>query len=279
MNQYLAFGSTPYSYENMRNKLDEFADIYEKRPVLDNRGGMKFPHMFSTWYALSTLKPKAIIESGVFKGQGTWLMEQACPEAKLYCIDIELKQIQYRSNHATYFQNDFATIDWSHLPLADTVVFFDDHQNAYERVKTAKWMGFKHLMFEDNYPASQGDCYSLKKVFMNAGFSYQVDRPVRKRSLFSRLGQILRLKPVDDEIEIVWDVYPNKVDELYLRCNLEVYYEFPPVFRPEYTRWGDRWDDDKYPTPEPLLSSLLSYKHLYPDEAVQYTWLCYARLI
>jgi len=58
-----------------------------------------------------------------------------------------------------------------------------------------------------------------------------------------------------------------------------VYYEFPPIFKAERTRWGDRWDDEHYPTPEPLLSSVEKrYQQKYKDEAVDYTWMCYAQL-
>jgi hypothetical protein len=185
-----------------------------------------------------------------------------------------LDRIQYRSARAEYFDRDFSTIDWSHLPSDQTVLFFDDHQNAYERVKTAKWFGFKHLLFEDNYPPSQGDCYSLKKAFAHSGLSFnqaysdslKLKYKHSKRKILAALGRMQ-------------EISPNDVDAKYLRQNLAVYYEFPPVFKAERTRFGTVWDEESYPTPEPLLRSVeREYQRRFMDDAASYTWMCYARL-
>ena len=259
----------------MIGALEEFMSLYDDRPIKDNTGGMLSPHMFLIWFALRALLPKAIIESGIWFGQGTWFFERACPDAKLYCIDPNLDRIRYRSNRAEYFEQDFATIDWGHLSKAETLVFFDDHQDAYERVKTAKWFGFKHLVFEDNYPPLHGDCYSLKKAFMHSGFTFI---PTPSRTIRGKLKQKVRAllgitEPKRREI------LPNKLDAKYLRQNLAVYYEFPPIYKAAHTRWGDRWDETNHPTPEPLLSSVENrYQQRYKDEAVSYTWMCYAKL-
>ena len=300
MSNTVIIGQVPWSREDMIGKLEEFSSLYDDRPIKDNTGGMLSPHMFLIWFALRALQPKAVIESGVWLGQGTWFFERACPDAQLYCIDPNLDRIQYRSNRAEYFERDFSTIDWSHLPKDETLAFFDDHQDAYERVKTAKWFGFKHLIFEDNYPRLQGDCYSLKKAFMHSGFKLT---PAHSQSLTLKaklkqkarvlLGithykyrEILQAKLKQKARVLLGitdykyrEILPNEIDAKYLRQNLEVYYEFPPIFRAERTRWGDCWDDENYPTPEPLLSSVeKEYQQKYKDEAVYYTWMCYVKL-
>jgi hypothetical protein len=231
--------------------------------------------MFLAWFALKELKPKAIVESGVYLGQGTWFLEKACPDAELYCIDIDLQQVQYKSSRAMYFDQDFSTIDWNHLPKGDTVLFFDDHQNAYDRVKTAKWFGFKHLIFEDNYPPLQGDCYSLKKAFMHSGFKFTLTRTKSPKVIVKET--IKRLLGIGSQN--CGYICPNDVDSKYLRQNIEVYYEFPPVFKTEETRWNDNWDDLNYPTPEPLLRLVeKKYQQIFLDEAIYYTWMCYVKL-
>lgn len=275
MNGIVAIGEVPWSRGDMIGKLAEFASLYEQRPIKDNAGGMLSPHMFLAWFALQALKPKAIIESGVFLGQGTWFFERACPDARLYCIDLNLARIQYRSDRAEYFDRDFSMIDWHRLPRDETLLFFDDHQDAYERVKTAKWFGFKQLIFEDNFPPSQGDCYSLKKVFMHSGFLFA---PPTYWSLRAKLKwQIAK------RFGILADRYagvaPNEFDALYLRQNLAIYYEFPPIFKSERTMWGDAWNVLNYPTPGALLSSVEEeYQGRFRDEATNYGWMCYARL-
>jgi hypothetical protein len=274
MTSAMSIGQVPWSREDMLATLEEFSSLYDERPIADNRGGMRSPHMFMTWFALRMLQPQAVVESGVWLGQGTWFIERACPNAQLFCIEPNLNRIQYRSKRAQYFDRDFSTIDWSHLPKHETLLFFDDHQNAYERIKTAKWFGFTHLIIEDNYPPSQGDCYSLKRAFMHSGFKCIP----RRGSFSSRFKQKLRALAGAPDSRYR-DVAPNEVDAKCLRQNLEVYYEFPPVFKTERTRWGDRWDDEKYPTPEPLLKSVeRECQQPFMDEAVHYTWICYAKL-
>ena len=75
--------------------------------------------------------PKFIIESGIYKGQGTWLFRQACPEANIFSIDPVLENRVYIDNEVTYFTEDFSTILWNKYVNPDeTLCFFDDHQNA-----------------------------------------------------------------------------------------------------------------------------------------------------
>jgi hypothetical protein len=270
-----AIGEPPWTRDELRAALKEFAELYGRRPIRDNAGGMKAPHLFSAWFGLRRLKPRAIVESGIWLGQGTWFFERACPEAELYCIDVNLERIQYRSPKARYFDRDFATLDCSALPREETVLFFDDHQNAYARLMLARWLNFRHVFFEDNYPPGQGDCYSLKKAFAQAGFQPAAPSP---RSAVDRLkGQLRRLLGVHDPAPE--SIPANAIHAACLRDNLEVYYEFPPVAKRPTTRWGDAWTADRYPTPEPLLERLEApFQQVYFDEAADYTWICYTRL-
>ncbi|GHA21355.1 hypothetical protein GCM10008090_34080 [Arenicella chitinivorans] len=278
-------GVPPWTRSEIISHLDEFEAIYAERPIKDNQGGMKAPHMFAVWFMAKQLSPDIIVESGIWKGQSTWLLETACPDAKLFSIDLNLGYRQYISDRAIYLDKDFAEQDWSGISDR-SLVFFDDHQNAYKRLQQCNWFGFKHIIFEDNYPVTQGDCYSLKKAFSNAGFEhvYSASRTLGNsivakaaRRVVARLAGLnpIALTPQYETEKIP----PNDVDSRMLKKNLDVYYEFPPVFRTSKTRWGDEWDDMTYPTPKPLIeqSGELSHK-LFLDEAVFYTWICYAKL-
>jgi hypothetical protein len=245
-------------------KLEEFAELYARRPIKANDGGMRSPHLFHFWFAMQHLKPSAVIESGVWKGQGTWFIEQACPDAEIYCIDISWKNLQFRSNRAQYINKDFSLIDWSHLNSDDTLVFFDDHVDSIKRIPVCLKQGFKHIMFEDNYPHSKGDCYSLKEVFSNSGHAAL---PGIKNRIRRALGLL------HDS-----GVAPNIKDASYVRSVASVYQELPPIFKISTTRWGDPWDD-RFPTPAPLLSAVEKpYEQCFLDEAEWYTWICYLGL-
>lgn len=240
--------------------------------------------MFAVWFIVKKLSPDLIVESGIWKGQSTWLLETACPDAKLVSIDLNLGYRQYISDRAFYSDKDFVEQDWTDISDR-SLVFFDDHQNAYKRLQQCNWFGFKHIIFEDNYPVTQGDCYSLKKAFSHAGFepsysgSKKPSNSITSRILrrFARLAGLhsIALTPQYEAVKI----RPNDIDSKMLEKNLDVYYEFPPVFKTSKTRWGDEWDDTTYPTPEPLIEHSEKSSHqLFVDEAVFYTWICYAKL-
>jgi hypothetical protein len=251
-------GVSPFSRDEMRTSMADFRSLYARRPILDNHGGMRAPHLFATWFMVRTLRPTHIVESGVFKGLGTWLLEQAAPAARLFCIEPNPTAIEYRSARAEYLVRDFAETTWD-LPGPTTLLFFDDHQNALERVQLAGELGFRHLIFEDNYPAGRGDCYSLKRAFMG-------EAPPAPRTLLGRARQRLG-RLVGQDVDVV----------SYLEGALETYCEFPPIVRSRKTRWGDAWDDEKYPTPAALLSNAeADAGGLFASDADSYTWICYA---
>ena len=156
-------GQVSWNNTDIINELDNFLKIYNKKPIAKNIGGMTSPHCFATYFLLKYLNKPYIIESGCWKGQSTWLIENTCPNSKLLCIEPQLNRLIYRSNKAQYTKNDWTTLTLTNTD--NTLCFFDDHQNAVDRIKHAVKNGYKYLIFEDNYPIGQGDCVSLKQTF------------------------------------------------------------------------------------------------------------------
>jgi len=158
---------------SITEELLAFLEIYRKRVIQDNQYGMLSVGNFYLWLLLRNLKPAAVIESGVWKGQSTWMIEQAVPHAQIISIDPELQNRVYISPNASYTSEDFQKLDL-HTTLNNevrsTVCFFDDHQNAFERVLQCREKGIKHLIFDDNYPPGFCDNridphLSLRKCF------------------------------------------------------------------------------------------------------------------
>ena len=108
-------GRQPWTKAEILEDIDEFTPIYGDRPIRDNYGGMKAPHMFAVWFTARKLEPDLIVESGIWKGQSTWLLEEACPQAKLISIDLNLDTRQYVSDKAVYYDRDFSEQDWSEV--------------------------------------------------------------------------------------------------------------------------------------------------------------------
>ena len=100
--------NTPkWSEEEIVEEIKVFNQIYKERPIIENLHGMRFPHMFATYFILKKIKPDFVIESGIYKGQSTWLIEKTLPNAKILSIDLDLSQRIYISKKATYSDLDF----------------------------------------------------------------------------------------------------------------------------------------------------------------------------
>ncbi|ELR71260.1 hypothetical protein C900_02875 [Fulvivirga imtechensis AK7] len=211
---------------------------------------------------------------------GTWLFRKAAPQAKLICLDPNPHFRYHTDQDAEYSEKDFFEYDWSDIPKDNTVLFFDDHQNALERLKFASGKGFKHLIFEDNYPSTVGDCYSIKKALAGTGFSPAKAGILPKNTLKRRIKKLLGLKTFEflRFVNHPSEIPPNEEDRKWMEDKADIYFEFPPVYKMEKTRWGDSWDEAKYPGPQPLFTEYHEKYSLFYEEALFYTWICYVRL-
>jgi hypothetical protein len=257
--------------EEILNAVKPFLEMYERRPIKENKGGMAAPHSFATWFMTQKINPTHIVESGVWHGHSTWVLEQAAPKAEFHCIDPLADYIVYRPVGARYYKEDFSRLSWHHLPRESTLLFFDDHQNAYERLQTCRRLGFKHVIFEDNYPPIAGDCYSLKKILHGAGY---IPQPFPKLKFADKLKWLLN--PRKDSPPCT--VPPSTEHLQWVQNHVKIYYEFPPLFQTELTRWGVKWEAPTFLGPEPLLSRPDPTTQIFFDEAQSYTWICYVQL-
>lgn len=148
--------------DELEKLIIEFLKLYALRPIQNNDGGVKSVGAFSLWFFLRRINPNLVIESGVWKGLTTWLIESSLPDANIICLDPHPEVRQYTSKKAIYPSMDFADMDFGNENLSNALVFFDDHQNAYKRVLQAWEKGFKHLIFDDNYPGENGSHLTLQ---------------------------------------------------------------------------------------------------------------------
>ncbi len=151
-----------YAKDHIEQLLTEFLELYEKRPIRNNEGGLKSVGAFNLWYFLRRVRPNLVVESGVWKGFSTWLIEETLPHADIICLDPHPEVRQYTSKNAIYPSVDFAEMDFRNYDISSALVFFDDHQNAYNRALQAWEKGFEHLIFDDNYPGGSGSHLTLQ---------------------------------------------------------------------------------------------------------------------
>ncbi len=253
--------------KNAQNSVQEFIELYRSRPITRNRLGMGFNHCFATWFILREMQPKVVVESGVWRGQSTWLIEQALPEAEIIAIDPVPEARVYTSPRARYETADFSRLDWSSADVANAVVFFDDHQNAYERLKEMLWLGFRHAIFEDNYPCGEGDFYSLRHLRVGFGHPHMQMSPAywgRPREIAKRLIIEPLLRRLGAAQKVI--VPPNESDRANLARHLEAYVEFPAVAIADRNNWGGPWEGP-YEATEPLFASQSELPPLFAAES------------
>ena len=251
---YTEIGEVPWTEDELRASLHEFAEIYHERPIKNNYGGMDSAHGFYTWWLARKLQPKYIIESGVWYGQSTWLLEQGCPSAQVISLD-PVDNRQYISEKAVYFKHDFKRIVWDRVDKDNTLVFFDDHYGV-DRVFQAKHIGFTHILYEDNYHDCRGNTNNP------SGSSCS------PKAVLSR----------------------DTVEGKALRAILETYYEFPPIYPNNTNTRSWEWagvsqEEFGLLSKRPLVESVVAddvneapTDVCYINDAPSYTWIAYLKL-
>jgi len=151
-------------------ELLDFVDNVYDAEMSRNAGGMRAPDMFSLYHCLRRVQPTLVIESGVWNGQSTKLIRKTLPRCRIVCLDPRPVPADCRDRDAntTYRVGrefvDFGALDASICAGERTLAFFDDHQNAVQRLEQAHAKGIRHLLFNDNYPVGCGSHFTLEHL-------------------------------------------------------------------------------------------------------------------
>lgn len=164
--------NAPWSNAWIKKQIRPFLQVYNRRPA-NNYLGTPLMHQFAMWCIVRYLEPLHIIESGIWRGLGTWLLRQAAPHSQLILLDVRIKRnIIYKDlkNDTLYLTGrnftDFSrlnSVNGLKLNLDRTLAFIDDHHSPFLRIPHARKSGIKHMIFEDNYWLGFYDCLSLKQ--------------------------------------------------------------------------------------------------------------------
>jgi len=247
-------------HEFARDSFMDFKSLYKDRPIKTNKGGMEVAHSFALYCFLKILQPKVVVESGVWKGHSTWLIEETLPEAELLCFDIDFSRLVYRSDSAHYIQGDISSTNWTELfdcfktkniSEDNILLFLDDHQHFDERIDFIRDSGLRHIIVEDNYPCDQGDALSPKKIIESEDSCIIVSNGTRNRV------------EIDHELK-------NKFHSMFPQIEI-----FPPLYHHCYTRWNTPFSS--YKTPQPVFKDPLAGDEELYSHSLDYNWMAYLK--
>ena len=276
MNSKIQEKNIPVWIERSLDFLSDFVSLYERRPIKYNEGGMLFTHMFYFYLILKNLKPELIIESGVFKGQSTWLIENTLPNSDIISIDIDLKKREYISKKVEYRSVDFKFNEFKNIPN-NSLVFFDDHVNHVERIKESNFFGIKNIVLEDNY-FYDGDFQTLKQISNDYNFNHQpglvsliktyfmFGNIIVKKIFSSKYNSNFDLNYVSQRIR---DGHFNKETSNYINNLIETYYEFPPLVTPNKKSGA---------TKRPIFNEIPENLIKYSEQLFDYSFITYIKL-
>ncbi len=269
-------GNPGWNNNDILNELDNFIHLYQNRPIKDNKGGMLFPQMFYFYFVLKKINPELVIESGVYKGQSTWLIENTLPNSEIIALDIDLSQREYISKKAFYSSKDFRFHNFSKVPN-NTLVFFDDHVNHIERIIESKFFNIKNIVLEDNYSAGSGDFQTLKQLYNNSIFNHNPGiLSFIKTSFFFNTIILKKIFNKNYNAKVDLDKISKRIrdgsDEKNwfenINKTIDCYYEFPPI-----TKYENNLSD------KPLLDDIPDNLKIHLNQINEYNFLTYIKLV
>ena len=130
--------------------IEAYDALFHSAPIKDLGGGMGYNNGLVLFCFAKAVGARTIIESGVWKGFTTYLLDNASAEdSQLFCYDINLSKVEWRSKKAQYFEQDLTGVD---VAFGDgpTLAMYDDHVSQYDRLAFSHEQGFEFLIFDDD---------------------------------------------------------------------------------------------------------------------------------
>lgn len=261
---------------------------------------MGLNHRFVVYHLLTSLKPLAVVESGVAAGHTTWMLRRTVgKDVPIFSIDPQDPSVEYNKStggwwkdaegsKTTYFTGldfkDLSGARWDQIipdpaVRARTLVILDDHQSAVQRLKMMQKWGFRYFYYDDNYPynvATTDDKYTCNTPPLPGLFHNQTS--IMFGDAYSPNTMCASLPPGTKRIlekdqfghKCRWLTVPEHMKNVHwMQQNMESYFEFPAVFSPcsNLSRPALLGNDPnilpKYGFPPPQ-GELWHYGHLYP---------------
>ncbi len=135
--------------------IEKHEKIFRSKKISSLMDGMGFNNGLILFCLASFLQPKRLIESGVWRGYTTLLLDEATyDESKIYCFDINLDHNEFISKKATYFECDISSVKDVKIDNID-FAFFDDHVSHYDRLLYCVLNNIDAVILDDDVGITQ----------------------------------------------------------------------------------------------------------------------------
>ena len=127
--------------------------FYKKNPIYYNDGGNGYNNSLFFYIFLKTIKKcKLVIESGVWKGYMSYIIDQAFKDSFKLKFDISFNKLIYKSSKSKYIENDINTFNFDKYKnsLPSSVAFFDDHYSQLNRFLKCHNLKIPNMIFDDD---------------------------------------------------------------------------------------------------------------------------------
>lgn len=154
-----------FQEEEQQDRLKHFVETtWQRRPFAQNPGGMSLEACFFLHEILALLAPQTVIESGVWHGMATYIIDSIPKVKNIHCFDpvaTNMDFISYQSPKGRYYSLDWASSIFSQISADSCLAIFDDHQDQMERLCLSFLRGIRYAVFDNNYAFGGGDHRSL----------------------------------------------------------------------------------------------------------------------
>ena len=126
--------------------------FYKNNPIENNSGGIGFNNSLFLYIFLKNIKIDMVIESGIWQGYTSYLIDQVCKNSKKIKFDINFDKIIYLSKKSEYCNYDIKYYNFENKKniLNKTAVFFDDHVSQLERFILSDNLNIPYVIFDDD---------------------------------------------------------------------------------------------------------------------------------
>ena len=144
-------------YRNKSKLIKNIIDhekIFYRNPIINNYGGIGFNNSLIMFLFFKEIKVDAIIESGVWKGYISYLVDQIFKTNKVnkFKFDINFKNILYYSKSSKYCEHDIEEYNFNSkkLNLKKSCFIFDDHVSQLNRFEFCDNLKVGFIVFDDD---------------------------------------------------------------------------------------------------------------------------------